>query len=75
VVLVADAFYERELAGQVMRFLDRGARRGATVLVGDFGRAFLPVDRLRPVATYDVAGLRAVEGTDVKRTTVWTLTD
>jgi predicted nicotinamide N-methyase len=75
VVLVADAFYERELAGQVMRFLESSDRSGATVLAGDFGRAFLPVDRLRPVATYEVAGLRAVEGTDVKRTTVWTLED
>ena len=72
IVLVADAFYERELAGQVMRFLDRGDRRGAAVLVGDFGRAFLPTERLQPLASYDVAGLRAVEGTDVKRTTIWT---
>ena len=71
VLLVADAFYERDLAGQVMQFLERGRRRGSHVLLGDFGRAFLPVDRLRPLATYEVAGLRAVEGTDVKRTTVW----
>src|SRR5215469_3630552 len=27
------------------------------------------------VAAYEVAGLRAVEGTDVKRTSVWTLKD
>lgn len=72
VVLVADAFYERNLAGRVMRFLDRAESRGAAVLVGDFGRAFLPAERLRPLATYEVAGLRAVEGTDVKRTTIWT---
>lgn len=75
VVLVADAFYERELADKVMSFLERAARRGAAVLVGDLGRAFLPVDRLRPLATYDISGLRAVEGTDVRRTTVWALTD
>lgn len=71
VVLVADAFYERDLAGKVMRHLERGRTRGATVLIGDFGRAFLPVNRLRPLASYDVAGLRAVEGSDIKRTTVW----
>jgi len=73
VMLVADAFYARDLADNVMRFLERGLARGAAVLIGDFGRAFLPVDRLRPLATYDVAGLGAVEGTDVKRTTVWAL--
>jgi len=72
VLLVADAFYERELAGKVMRLLELGRSRGASALVGDFGRAFLPVDRLRPLAAYDVAVLRAVEGTDVKRTTIWT---
>jgi len=75
VALVADAFYERDLAAHVMRFLENSGRSGATVLIGDFGRAFLPVGRLRPVATYEIAGLRAVEGTDVKRTSVWTLKD
>jgi predicted nicotinamide N-methyase len=71
VALVADAFYERELADKVTRFLERARKRGVAVLVGDFGRAFLPADRLRPLAAYEVVGLRAVEGTDVRRTTVW----
>jgi predicted nicotinamide N-methyase len=70
-VLVADAFYERDLADRVTRFLERGRARGAAVLVGDFGRAYLPRDRLRPLATYDVFGLRVLEGSDVRRTTVW----
>jgi len=72
-VLAADAFYERDLAGQVMRFLERSHARGAAVLAGDFGRAYLPRDRLTPVARYDVPGLSALEGSDVKRTTIWTL--
>jgi predicted nicotinamide N-methyase len=72
-VLVADAFYERDLATRITGFLERGRRRGVAVLIGDLGRAFLPVDSLRPVASYDISGLRAVEGTDVRRTTVWTL--
>ena len=71
VLLVADAFYERELAGRVTRFLERGQAQGADVLVGDFGRAYLPRDRLSPLATYDVPGLAAVEDSDVKRTTIW----
>jgi predicted nicotinamide N-methyase len=74
-VLAADAFYERELAERVTRFLDRAARRGASVLAGDFGRAYLPRERLTPLAAYDVPGLRILEGSDVKRTTVWTLKD
>ena len=70
-VLVADAFYERDLADRVTRFLERARTRGVAVLVGDFGRAYLPRDRLRPLATYDVSGLRVLEGSDVRRTTVW----
>ena len=70
-MLVADAFYERDLACRVMGFLDRARARGVAVLVGDLGRAYLPRDRLRPLAAYDVPGLGALEDRDVKRTTVW----
>jgi predicted nicotinamide N-methyase len=71
VILVADAFYERNLAGRVMRFLERGYARGTDVLAGDFGRAYLPRDRLRALAAYDVPGLIGVEDTDVKHTIIW----
>jgi predicted nicotinamide N-methyase len=72
-VLIADAFYERDLGAQAMRFLERARAGGAEVLAGDFGRAYLPRDRLRPLASYDVPAQRMLEGTDIKRTTVWTL--
>jgi predicted nicotinamide N-methyase len=71
-VLAGDAFYERGLAARVTRFLERSYARGAAVLAGDCGRAYLPRDRLTPLASYDVAGLRALEDTDTKRTTIWT---
>jgi predicted nicotinamide N-methyase len=72
-VLAADAFYERDLAEKVTRFLARARAGGADVLAGDFGRTYLPRDVLVPVATYDVPGLQVLEGTEFKRTTVWTL--
>jgi predicted nicotinamide N-methyase len=72
-VLVADAFYTRDLAARVMRFLQRARARGAAVFVGDFGRAHLPSGWLTPLASYDVSGLRALEDSDSKRTTVWSL--
>jgi predicted nicotinamide N-methyase len=56
-----------------MRFLERGHTRGTAVLAGDCGRAYLPRDRLTPLASYDVPGLRLLEETDVKRTTIWAL--
>ncbi len=72
-VLVADAFYERDLADRAVRFAERAHTRGAAVLVGDLGRTYLPRARLAPLASYDVVGLAALEDRDAKRTTVWTL--
>jgi predicted nicotinamide N-methyase len=74
-VLVADAFYQRDLATRVMRFASRAQARGATVLAADFGRAYLPRDRLTPLAAYDVPGQRVTEDTDTKHTTIWTLAE
>ena len=45
--------------------------RGATVLVGDPGRSYLPRQRLEPLAVYQVPVTRALEDAEVKRTTVW----
>jgi predicted nicotinamide N-methyase len=72
-VLAADAFYQRDLAARVMRFLDRSRARQVAVLAADFGRAYLPRERLTPLASYDVPGLRALEDSDVKHTTIWAL--
>jgi len=55
VVLVGDLFYARDLAERVAGFLRRCRAAGALVLVGDPGRAFLPLDRLTPIAAYPVA--------------------
>jgi predicted nicotinamide N-methyase len=74
-VLAADAFYQRDLATRVMRFAGRAQARGATVLAADFGRAYLPRDRLTPLAAYDVPGQRITEDTDIKHTTIWTLAE
>lgn len=52
VVLVGDLFYDRAVAARAAAFLERCAERGAKVLVGDPGRAFLPLDRLERIADY-----------------------
>jgi predicted nicotinamide N-methyase len=46
-------------------------RRGATVLIGDPGRSYLPSGRLETLATYAVPVTRALEDADVKRSSVW----
>ncbi len=73
VVLAGDVFYSEAMANRVLRFLLRAARSGATVLVGDPGRAFLPRDRFDELAAYDVPVSEALESVRVKRTTVWRL--
>jgi len=58
-VLVADAFYEQELAAEVLRLAERSRDHGAAVLIGDFGRAYLPRARLVPGRnTFTQPGIR-----------------
>jgi predicted nicotinamide N-methyase len=70
VVLAGDVFYSREMAQRVLAFLDRAAGRGALVLVGDPGRAYLPRQRLVEVGRHAVPVIRELEDADVKQVTV-----
>lgn len=71
VVLAGDVSYERDMAAAATAWLERLARRGADVLIGDPGRSYLARDRLTSVATYAVPVLRSLEDADVKTTSVW----
>ena len=73
VVLAADVFYQRELAGVALRFLRRAAASGADVLVADPGRAFLPAADLTPLAGYEVPVMAVLEDKPVKTVTVYRL--
>lgn len=71
VILAGDVFYEKPLADRLTPWFDRLAARGAVVLVGDPGRSYLPKTNLEALATYTVAVTRALEDSEVKKTTVW----
>jgi len=71
VVLAGDVFYEKPFADRLVPWFEALRARGAEVLVGDPGRAYLPKDRLQKLATYEVPVTRAIEDAEVKRTTVW----
>jgi predicted nicotinamide N-methyase len=73
VVLAGDVFYSREMTRRMLEYLRRAARQGATVLVGDPGRAYLPREHLTLLAGYDVPVPRTLEDTPVKHTTVWSV--
>lgn len=71
VVLAGDVFFDRALAQRLTPWLAALAQRGALVLVGDPGRAYLPRQGLTLVGEYQVPVTRALEDAEVKRTAVW----
>lgn len=71
VVLAGDVFYEKPLADRLIPWFSKLSARGARIIVGDPGRAYLPKDRLEQLAVYTVPVTRALEDAEVKRTTVW----
>ena len=71
VVLAGDVFYEKPLADRLIPWFSKLAERGARIIVGDPGRAYLPKGRLEQLAVYTVPVTRALEDAEVKRTTVW----
>jgi predicted nicotinamide N-methyase len=70
-VLAGDICYEQDLALKVTDWLFALNRRGATVLIGDPGRTYLPTDRLDKVAAYEVPVTRTLEDADIKKSSVW----
>jgi predicted nicotinamide N-methyase len=73
VVLAGDVFYERTMAARFLPFLERAQARGAQVIVGDPGRAYLPRERFTSLATYQVPVVADLEDAEHKATTVWQL--
>lgn len=71
VLLAGDVFYDRTFADLLVPWFLELTEKGVIVLVGDPGRAYLPEARLRAEATYQVPVTRALEDSEVKKTTVW----
>ena len=71
VLLAGDVFYDRTFADLLVPWFLELTEKGVIVLVGDPGRAYLPKERLRAEATYQVPVTRALEDSEVKKTTVW----
>jgi predicted nicotinamide N-methyase len=71
VVLAGDIAYEKDFAGAAMEWLASLASRGATVLIGDPRRSYLPLDRLECVIEYSVPVTRELEDSEIKRTGVF----
>lgn len=72
-ILVGDMCYERPLAEKLVAWLGRSAAKGAEVLLGDPGRAYLPRRGLTALARYDVPTPLDLEDRPVRETVVWRL--
>ncbi len=75
VVLAGDVSYERDMAQSVTDWLYGLSQRGALVLIGDPGRAYLDRRRLEAVAEYQVPVTRTLEDCEIKRSQVWRFRD
>ncbi len=73
VILIGDMCYERPLADRLVPWLRALAKRGATVFLGDPGRAYLPKDGLRKIADYAVPTSLDLEDRTIRETVIWQL--
>ncbi|WP_457581583.1 class I SAM-dependent methyltransferase [Ensifer canadensis] len=69
--LAGDVFYDKSFAERLLPWFTALSSGGATVIVGDPGRSYCPRDRMTALITYEVPVTRALEDSEVKRTTVW----
>ena len=70
-VLAGDVCYEAPAAADIEAWLCRLADEGATVLLGDPGRSYLPKKGLERIISYGVKTSRELEDTDLRNAVVW----
>lgn len=71
VVLAGDVFYDQAMTTLIRPWFSDLARRGAMVLIGDPGRSYCPREGMELLATYQVPVTRALEDSEIKRTSVF----
>lgn len=71
IILAGDVFYDNATSATLTPWFDALAARGAEVLIGDPGRAYLPRDRIVKIADYQVKGDLAVDDFLGREASVW----
>jgi predicted nicotinamide N-methyase len=71
IVLAGDICYDRAMAARSLAWLSELSLKGAVVLLGDPGRAFLPKSGLSAIVDYDVKTSLDLEDREVRRTDVY----
>ena len=73
VVLAGDVCYEKPMADRVTAWLRGIAATGTLVLLGDPGRAYVPLSGIERVAQYSVPTSLELEDREMRETTIWRL--
>jgi predicted nicotinamide N-methyase len=74
ILLAGDVFYDAGFAAAIVPWFKMLSRQGIAIVVGDPGRSYLPKGNLEFCAVYEVPVTRALEDSEVKKTTVWRFT-
>lgn len=74
VVLAGDVFYDQAMTALILPWFSDLAKRGAMLLIGDPGRSYCPREGMELLATYQVPVTRALEDSEIKRTSVFRFT-
>jgi len=69
-ILAGDVCYERAMTGRVLPWLRAQAAAGATVLIGDPGRAYCPEDGVEELGRCEVPTSLDLEGRDARETRI-----
>ncbi|AIB11048.1 methyltransferase [Azospirillum brasilense] len=73
VVLAGDVCYEKPMADRVTAWLRGIAATGTLVLLGDPGRAYVPLSGIERVAQYSVPTSLELEDREMRETVIWRL--
>ncbi len=71
VILVGDICYERDTAQKVITWLEKRHQSGSTIFIGDPERTYLPKERLKKIASYDIVTTKDLEDSEIKTTGIW----
>ena len=75
VVLAGDIFYDQAIAERLVGWFDALHARGADIILGDPGRAYLPKTGLKCLATFAVPVTRDLEDAEIKNVGIYRLID
>ncbi|MFT5510723.1 MAG: putative nicotinamide N-methyase [Hyphomicrobiaceae bacterium] len=71
IIFLADVFYEKELATDVLDFAAATRACGSRILIGDPRRSYFPEKRFAKIASYAVPVTRDLEDAEIKNSAVW----